>query len=316
MIEIKTYAPVLIPTLNRYEHLKRCVESLSRCTHADKTELVIGLDYPPSEKYVAGWKKVCEYVSTITGFGKVTIFRREENLGATLNNRDLRKYASQYYDRYINVEDDNEVSPNFLDYINKGLEKYKDDPRVFGVCAYKFREIDLSDYEDDYFFAHEVNTCGWGRWFSDKCENVIKAVHKPGYLTNIIKDTPFHEFLRDDTKPCNILNLIGLEFRGDGYYTCYEWKNDVYCVFPKVSMVRIHGLDGSGIHGGTYLQEEYANQPIDDRLLFDNSFEKPVEMDRFIRAKFKKYQSGNIKQKIKKILLLILMKCFVRVRGY
>ena len=54
MQEIREYAPILIPTLNRYEHFKRCVESLAKCTHAEKTELVIGLDYPPSERYQKG----------------------------------------------------------------------------------------------------------------------------------------------------------------------------------------------------------------------------------------------------------------------
>ena len=83
MIEIKTYAPVLITTLNRYEHFKRCVESLSRCTHAEKTELVIGLDYPPNEKYVAGWEKISEYVKSISGFGKITIL----NVKKTLDHR-------------------------------------------------------------------------------------------------------------------------------------------------------------------------------------------------------------------------------------
>lgn len=31
-----TYYPVYISTLNRYERFRNCVESLARCTHADK----------------------------------------------------------------------------------------------------------------------------------------------------------------------------------------------------------------------------------------------------------------------------------------
>ena len=46
------YYPVCIPTLNRYEHLKACVESLQRCTHADKTELIIGLDALPPPRRI------------------------------------------------------------------------------------------------------------------------------------------------------------------------------------------------------------------------------------------------------------------------
>lgn len=52
------YYPIVIPTLNRYEHFKKCVESLARNTHADKTELIVGLDYPPSDKYMEGYLKI------------------------------------------------------------------------------------------------------------------------------------------------------------------------------------------------------------------------------------------------------------------
>ena len=61
-MEIKTYAPVLIPTLNRYEHFKRCLESLEKCTGAEHTEIFVALDYPPSEKYKEGWSKICKYL--------------------------------------------------------------------------------------------------------------------------------------------------------------------------------------------------------------------------------------------------------------
>ena len=59
------YAPVVIPTLNRYEHLRQCLESLSNCTLAEETEVYVALDYPPLEKYVEGWQKTREYLYAI-----------------------------------------------------------------------------------------------------------------------------------------------------------------------------------------------------------------------------------------------------------
>lgn len=53
-MENKLLIPICIPTCNRYEHLKRCVESLSKCTLASETDLIISVDYPPSDKYVDG----------------------------------------------------------------------------------------------------------------------------------------------------------------------------------------------------------------------------------------------------------------------
>ena len=52
------YAPVLIPTLCRYEHFKRCIESLSACTGAEHTDVYIGLDYPAKESHRAGYEQI------------------------------------------------------------------------------------------------------------------------------------------------------------------------------------------------------------------------------------------------------------------
>ena len=46
------YAPILIPTLCRAEHFIRCVESLKNNSWAKYTDVFIGLDYPPTEKYI------------------------------------------------------------------------------------------------------------------------------------------------------------------------------------------------------------------------------------------------------------------------
>ena len=61
-----TYYPIIIPTLNRYEKLKACIDSLTQSEEAKYTELVIGLDYPPADKYIDGWKKIYEYIEIPT----------------------------------------------------------------------------------------------------------------------------------------------------------------------------------------------------------------------------------------------------------
>lgn len=78
------YAPVIIPTLNRYEHFKRCLESLEKCTGAEMTEVYVGLDFPPSDKYVEGWKKIDIYLKekeVNNHFKKLIVVRRETNCG-------------------------------------------------------------------------------------------------------------------------------------------------------------------------------------------------------------------------------------------
>ena len=78
-------APVTIPTLCRYEHFKRCIESLSRCTLADKTEVYVALDYPAKESHWDGYNKIKDYLLSHKednlGFKKLIVIQRSRNYG-------------------------------------------------------------------------------------------------------------------------------------------------------------------------------------------------------------------------------------------
>ncbi len=52
------YAPVAIPTLNRIDHLKRCISSLAKNEYAKYTNIYISVDYPPNEKYLDGYNEI------------------------------------------------------------------------------------------------------------------------------------------------------------------------------------------------------------------------------------------------------------------
>ena len=106
-MEKKIYAPVIIPTLNRYNHFKRCLESIEMCTGAEYTEVYVGLDYPPSEKYIEGWKKIDNYLAEKeknNRFKRLIVFRRGHNCGVGVNGSNgslLVEEVSKTYDRYI-----------------------------------------------------------------------------------------------------------------------------------------------------------------------------------------------------------------------
>lgn len=61
-IIVNNLAPVIIPTLCRYDHFKRLMESLNKCTWADKTDVYIGLDYPAKEEHRDGWMKIKRFL--------------------------------------------------------------------------------------------------------------------------------------------------------------------------------------------------------------------------------------------------------------
>ena len=244
------YAPVIIPTLCRYEHFKRCVESLSRCTGAEYTDLYIGLDYPFKEAHTEGYQKICEYVNTIRGFKNVFVFKRETNLGVTPNARDLRARVQEKYDRYIYTEDDNEFAPNYLEYMNAGLELYKDHPDVLYICGYLIDwggdfEKCMGTYKYNAFPAKDFNASGYGMW-TNKIPNI--ELTKISVL-NSWKLT-FKAFRKGYCRAINrmVYQLHKESQLPDVCKRLYCAFNNKYCIFPRVSKVRNWGYDGTGLN--------------------------------------------------------------------
>lgn len=246
MQEIREFAPILIPTLNRCEHLKRCVDSLAKCTHAEKTELIIGLDYPPSEQYRKGWERVSAYVDTITGFKKVTILRANTNLGAGKNLRVIQSYAEKKYGTYIITEDDNEFSPCFLDYTNKALTRYWNDNRVISISGYNF-PIEMGNYEKNNYAHHQYSAWGVGRWVHKykliPTEFAHEIVKTPSKIYKILSVEPKMFFV--------LMSMIAHQQRwGDALTVAHNIIHGQYSIFPTISLCRNHGHDGSGLHCG------------------------------------------------------------------
>lgn len=270
------YYPVLIPTLNRYEHFKRCVESLARNTHADKTELIIGLDYPPSKKYEKGYKQIKEYIPSIVGFKKVTVFERKENYGAGRNYRDLQKYAFDYYDAVISTEDDNEFSPCFLDYMDKALEKYRDTKEVSSVSGFNQYYTDTSSI----IFVNDNSAWGFGRWRDKYCPTIEDTKKILSSFINIIRI--FHRYRI--LLPILFHMMKVRTLYGDAIWTCYNIIYNKYQVRPSLSLVRNWGHDGSGIHCGT--TDKYINMRISSVTTFelpDIPIKRFKAVDKFVR---------------------------------
>lgn len=245
----KIYAPVLITTLNRFEKFKMCVESLANNPLAKDTELVIGLDYPPNEKYFEGYEDVRNYLPQIAGFKKIKCFVHEKNIGQGRNIRILLDYAKEHYDKYIFTEDDNEFSPCFLDYMNQALERYEDEPKIAKISGY-VSPVFYGITHDNIFCNKDFSAYGLGGWFK-KSEHVnigYKTIEKE--LTKSLSYTLKLFF----TYPALIYMAAHMITRkkrlGDVANSMYALMNDAYILNPSKSLVRNWGTDGSGLHSG------------------------------------------------------------------
>lgn len=102
---------------------------------AEKTDVYISVDYPPGEKYVAGYREVVKYLKAkIDGFHKVNIYFQEENLGLK-NVQFLSNVVFKEYEHWILTEDDNVFTTNFLEYMNNGLELFVNNESVLAITS-------------------------------------------------------------------------------------------------------------------------------------------------------------------------------------
>lgn len=272
------FAPVIIPTLCRYEHFKQCLNSLSECTYAEQTDIYIGLDYPLKEEHWNGYQKILSFLDNFdkNKFKSITIIKRPYNygLGPKGNIRTLCKEILENYDRFIFTEDDNIFSKNFLEYINKGLDLYEKDKSIFAINGYK--HLMEFKYSDNNHFAQNVGFSAWGygiwkdRYLlffkKNKMQYYIKALLNPFALYRIYQNgwsrinTLLYIIKKKDIRFADyILNI----------YLPIEKQN---VIMPIISKVRNCGWDGSGENcnpNNQELKDLHSNQKLDINIHFE-----------------------------------------------
>lgn len=332
-IKIKC-APVLIPTLNRYEHFVRCIESLKKNSWAKYTDVYIGLDYPSKETHWEGYNKILEYLKRdFSEFNKFYVFKRSKNYGAFKNMKALRNYIFNSYETFIRTDDDAEFSPNFLEYMNKCLSHYEHHEKVLGVTGYSYPvnwevDEDSNVFEVNYIFPM------WGTGFwKDKYLNLEKEITS-GYIKSKFKQNGSNKdmFLFTDARyidyvngslSWNDLNLVDIVT--DISLGIYISLTNNVVITPVISKVRNHGFDGTGIYSQkidknnssnlTASNYNYSSQIIDERdgFTIQPSLNNNMGKNRYLLNKFdKRSQSAVMKAKLKRVIFKLIGENYYR----
>lgn len=257
-----TYAPVCIPTLNRYEHLRKCLESLSRCTGADQTEVYVALDYPPLDKwdkYAPGWEKNREFLHSCgdMGFKKLHVIEREENYGTWLpgDKGNLKVLLNEViypkYDGYITTEDDNIFAPNYLMYVNKGLEKFHDDDTILSLTGYRYF-FPYQYSENTFIKSFGFNPWGVATW--TKKQLATPKLTKNWYRLQLSVCNSIKVYRRLGLNGLiSFWNSCTTRWNGmviDNNIGVYQALTGKWQIFPREFLVKNIGMDGSGVTFG------------------------------------------------------------------
>lgn len=327
MAEI-VYAPVLITTLCRYEHFKKCIESLKRNTWACYTDVYIGLDYPLKESHRDGYEKICSYLEhgDFSAFKSFNVIKRERNYGASNNSIELKREVLEPYDRFIAAEDDIFFAANFLEYMDKCLDYFENDKSIVGINGYSY-PLDYKVSSGANVFLQSATFSAWGVGFWKDRYYRIREELADGYLFKAYdqckKDGQLKKLIKGRYYDYMYHALTGLNkhFYGasDMALGVYMTFKDMSVVTPAITKTLNLGFDGSGvccqniknIDNKTSITYDYINQPIDENTSFDVILDsdKKVTLNKELLDKF---LAVPFKQKFKVWVLIFYSRIFGR----
>ena len=276
------YAPIYIVTLCRDKHFILGVESLKKNSWAKHTDVYIGLDYPSKESHWEGYRKICDYLDNgdFSAFASFNVVKRTTNIGSLANIDSTRDMLMEKYDRWIMAEDDIEFAPVFLEYMNKCLDYYENDPDVFAVNGYAY-PISYSHSEGSNVIKQYATVSEWGIGYWKK--KYIEAQHKveKEFLRRSFRYADRSGIL-DSMVKSRRYDYINYALSGndDPLYThMTDISIGIYCnltqkcvISPVISKTRNHGFDGTGLYCGKIENAtgkhsydlDYESQSIDE----------------------------------------------------
>ena len=240
-------APVALFCFNRPDHLEQTLASLQANHLAQATPLFIFSDGPRHAPDQPKVNKVRQIAEAFQNMESVQVIKREQNYGLA---RSIIKGVSEVirkYGRCIVLEDDLELSPFFLSFMNQALEIYETDQSVFSVSGY------CPPIRIPRYFAHEafqfprINSWGWGTWV-DRWEKVDWDVSR---FNHFIHDPIQVKELEKQGKDLPVMLLKQQTGQNNSWavrfnQACFE--NGMTNIYPVRSLVRNRGADSSGTH--------------------------------------------------------------------
>ena len=160
------YAPIVVFGFNRPDALRNTIASLLRNEEAKLSDLFVFVDGPREGKVGEKEKveEVRDYVKSITGFKSLHYTFSEINKGLANSIIEGVSKVIDEYGKVLVLEDDLVLMPNFLNFMNQGLDYYESNQRVMSVCGHSCKVKVPAGYPYDAYFFTRSSSWGWGTW--------------------------------------------------------------------------------------------------------------------------------------------------------
>lgn len=239
-------AALAIFIYNRPDHLRRTLVSLKECSGFDAATIFVFGDGPKNQADARA-VMAARAVAEAELLGRAHFFYADVNLGLSRSITDGVSSVLAKHERVIVVEDDLQLSPGFLVYMNTALDRYAHSEQVYQISGY-------SPFGPEHSLETAVllpwtSTWGWGTWrhawaYYDPEAQGWEAVQSDRILR--------YRFNLDGAYDYAHMLALQMGGRRDSWGIRWYWavfkRNGLVC-YPPCSMVLNKGFDGSGTHG-------------------------------------------------------------------
>lgn len=242
-------SPIVLFTYNRLEELKRTVKNLQEAYLSEESILYIFSDGAKSELDEDDIYNVREYLKSVNGFKKVNLKFSECNKGLAASIIEGVTEVSEKHGTAIVLEDDLEVSKNFLVFMNKALIYYKDYKSISSICGYnitsKIRKN--KDYKSDIYFGKRSSSWGWATWYDQWKDIDWEVKDFDAFSQDRRKIKEFNRWGSD------MYGMLRKQQKGEISswairYSYHQYKHNLLSVFPIDSKVRNIGFNENATH--------------------------------------------------------------------
>lgn len=229
-----TLAPICLFVYSRLDDTKLTVESLQKNTLAQESQLFIFSDGIKNNKKAVN--AVRDYIHTINGFAKVTIYESEVNKGLANSIISGVTKIISIYNKVIVLEDDLILSTNFLCFMNQSLTFYEQKVRILSISGYAFDLKYPTNYKYDVSFSLRACSWGWATW-KDRWEQIDWEVKSySSFRNNLFKRYKFNDGGSD------MSSMLDKQIKGEINswairFNYHQYEKNLLDVFPTVSKV-------------------------------------------------------------------------------
>jgi hypothetical protein len=255
-------APIALFVYNRLWHTRQTVEALQKNFGAKESDLYIFSDGFKNESDKDAVGVVREYIYTIGGFNRVEIIEKEKNLGLAESIISGVTEVVNKLGKVIVLEDDLVTSPHFLEYMNEGLEIYKNDDKVASIHGYIYP---IKEKLPETFFIKGADCWGWATWkrawnkFEHDGEKLLTELERGSLTKDFDFGGNFHYTRMLKNQISGKTNSWAIRWYASAFLS------SMLTLYPGKSLVKNIGHD-SGTHKGSNI---FQTEPTQEKILVE-----------------------------------------------